>query len=61
MAEELKKNFGAAVEQIEGRDGIFDVKVDGRLVFSKYEKGRFPSPGEVTALLKHGSPAAGKA
>ena len=57
----MKKNFGAAVEQIEGRDGIFDVKVDGRLVFSKYEKGRFPSPGEVTALLKHGSPAAGKA
>jgi selT/selW/selH-like putative selenoprotein len=61
VAEELKKSFGAEVEQIEGRDGIFDVKVDGKLIFSKYDRGRFPSPGEVTALLKHGSPAAGKA
>jgi selT/selW/selH-like putative selenoprotein len=61
VAEELKRNFGAEVEQIEGRNGIFDVKVDGKLIFSKDEKGRFPTPGEVTVLLKHGSQASGKA
>jgi hypothetical protein len=26
--------------------------VDGRKVFSKHEKGRFPEPGEVAKLLK---------
>ena len=37
---------------IEGHDGIFDVIVDGELVFSKFQAGRFPSPGEVASKLK---------
>ena len=32
--------------------GIFDVKVDGKLVFSKLETNRFPEPGEVTRKIK---------
>ncbi len=36
---------------IEGSGGIFDVKVDGKLVFSKHETGRFPNPGEVPKRL----------
>lgn len=50
MAEELKQK-SLEVELIEGSNGIFDVKVDGKLVFSKYETGRFPKPGEVAKLL----------
>ncbi len=54
MAAELKEKFGADVELIRGDNGIFDVEVDGKLIFSKYEKGRFPNPGEIEALIKKG-------
>jgi predicted Rdx family selenoprotein len=36
----MKKEFGANVEQIAGEGGIFDVTVDGTLVYSKHETGR---------------------
>ena len=51
MAEELKKQ-GVEVELIEGSNGVFDVKIDGKLVFSKFESGRFPEPGEITKRMK---------
>jgi len=31
--------------------GIFDVVVDGDIVYSKYKTGRFPESNEVTAIL----------
>lgn len=37
---------------IEGSGGAFDVEVDGDVVFSKAEAGRFPEVGEVIELLK---------
>lgn len=37
---------------VPGQNGIFDVVVEGKLVFSKFESGRFPEPGEVVAKLK---------
>lgn len=37
----------------EGSKGIFDVKVNGKIIFSKYSEGRFPEPNEVTKLLKN--------
>lgn len=40
-----------AAELLKGSGGIFDVKVDGDLVFSKHEKGRFPEDGEVIDLI----------
>ena len=30
-----------------GDKGIFDVKVNGTLIYSKHTTGRFPEPGEV--------------
>ena len=38
-------------ELIRGDGGIFDVKIDGRVCFSKHESGRYPEPGEVLALI----------
>ena len=32
--------------------GIFDVVVDGRLVFSKFEAGRFPEDQEILDALR---------
>lgn len=36
---------------IEGSKGIFDIKVDGKLVYSKRSTHRFPEPGEVAQLV----------
>lgn len=36
---------------VKGRDGVFEVALDGDLVFSKRKLGRFPEPGEVEGLL----------
>lgn len=52
MADELKKSLGADSKLIPGSGGVFEVTVDGTLVFSKKEAGRFPEAGEVPGLLK---------
>lgn len=36
---------------LEGGRAQFDVVVDGRVAFSKQQTGRFPTPGEVAALV----------
>ncbi|MGB1678124.1 MAG: SelT/SelW/SelH family protein [Acidimicrobiales bacterium] len=35
-----------------GDKGIFDVEVNGTLIFSKHTAGRFPEPGEVRSELQ---------
>ena len=35
-----------------GTGGIFDVHVDGELVFTKKMLGRYPSPDDVLPLLR---------
>jgi predicted Rdx family selenoprotein len=42
----------AAVEVIPGANGIFDVHVDGDLVFTKSMLGRYPDPDDVVPLLR---------
>ena len=37
---------------VEGDGGVFDVVVDGELLFSKHRVGRFPEPGEVLAAIR---------
>jgi len=37
---------------VKGSGGIFDVTVDGVMVYSKFGTGRFPEPGEVVALVR---------
>jgi selenoprotein W-related protein len=48
----LKERFGADAELIRGKDGVFDVRVDGKLVFSKHQVHRFPEPGEVEKAIE---------
>ena len=53
MEAELKDAFpDCTVEWIRGDNGIFDVTMDGSMVFSKYEQSRFPEEGEVPRLVK---------
>ena len=35
-----------------GKSGQFDVAVDGKLAYSKYQTGRFPTDDEVDALAE---------
>jgi selT/selW/selH-like putative selenoprotein len=52
---ELKASYpDSKIDLIKGSGGIFDVKQDGKLIFSKQNiKGqRFPDKGEITQLIK---------
>jgi selenoprotein W-related protein len=48
----LEREFGARAELVKGAGGVFDVTVDGRLVYSKHRTGRFPDPAEVVAAIR---------
>lgn len=41
---------------IPGHGGVFDVTVDGKLIYSKKAVKRFPEPGEVLGLLQQQKP-----
>jgi selenoprotein W-related protein len=40
------------VELVPGRGGIFDVHLDGELVFTKKMIGRYPDPDDVLPLIR---------
>jgi selT/selW/selH-like putative selenoprotein len=52
VAAELKDALSVESKLIEGSKGIFDVKVDGKLVFSKYKVHKFPAAGELPRLIR---------
>jgi len=47
----LKNEFGLDTELVGGGGGVFEVVLDGRLVFSKKRLGRFPYEGEVASTV----------
>jgi selT/selW/selH-like putative selenoprotein len=51
LAASIKQQFGVDAELIRGKDGVFDVHVDGELIFSKHKVDRFPEPGEVERMI----------
>ena len=51
MADSLGKQFGEKVAIAPGKSGQFDVLVDGKLIFSKQQSGRFPLDGEVEDIF----------
>ena len=52
MAAEIDKEFGVKTELIESSGGVFEVEVDGNLIYSKKATGRFPEHSEVMEKLK---------
>ena len=40
------------LEVVPGKGGIFDVHVDGEVVFTKSMLGRYPQPDDVIPLLR---------
>jgi len=51
ILEELERGI-ESVEIVTGTGGIFDVHVDGELVFTKSMLGRYPQPEDVLPLLR---------
>jgi len=42
---------GNEVELVKGKGGVFEISVDGKLVFSKKALGRFPTDEELEAFV----------
>ena len=49
MSAEVEKTTGAIPILTPGSGGIFDVKLNGNLIFSKHKLGRFPNDGEAVS------------
>jgi selenoprotein W-related protein len=54
LGDELKKNLGAEIELVASSNGIFDVSLDGNMIYSKFEQGHFPQADEIIQLIKEG-------
>jgi selT/selW/selH-like putative selenoprotein len=52
LAATIKNELGIEPTLIKGDRGIFDVKADGDLVFSKWEEDRFPTSEEILRSLR---------
>ena len=53
MEAELKSKFdGVGVELISSGSGVFEVTLDGDLIFSKRSLDRFPEDGEIEKLIR---------
>jgi selT/selW/selH-like putative selenoprotein len=53
LAAELKKAFAdAEVRMVESSGGVFEVTVDGAVIFSKKSAGRHAGPGEILGLIR---------
>ena len=51
MSAEIKDATDIEAKLVAGSGGVFDVRCDGELVFSKFREGRFPSVGEILQLI----------
>ena len=52
---DLLSHYQHVIEEVRlvtGEKGVFDVRVDGELVYSKYATGRHAKPGEVLARFR---------
>jgi len=55
MAQELLVTFETELGEVAlvpGTGGIFDVKLDGELIYSRKEAGRFPESKELKQLVR---------
>lgn len=54
MEKELDTAFAdVRVQLIPGHGGVFEVKLDDRLIYTKSDTGRFPDAGEIAGIIKN--------
>jgi selenoprotein W-related protein len=52
LAASIRDALDLEAELIEGSGGVFEVELDGDLIFSKKRTGRFPAEGEVEGAIE---------
>jgi len=52
LADELKDEFNVETKLVASSGGVFEITVDGKLIFSKKSLNRFPENGEVLGLIR---------
>jgi len=52
LADAIEKEYGIKPDLIKSRGGVFEIEVDGKLIFSKKKEFRFPENSEIINLLK---------
>ena len=45
-------NFGFSSELIESDGGVFEIRANGHLIFSKKKLNRFPEEGEIVKFIE---------
>ena len=45
-------NFGCSSELVESGGGVFEIRANGHLIFSKKKFNRFPNPGEIIQFIE---------
>jgi selT/selW/selH-like putative selenoprotein len=48
----LSRDLAIDPELVRGDRGVFDVHVDGKLIFSKHSAGRFPDEAEIVQEIR---------
>ena len=51
LAAEIKKERGIDAKLVKGSGGVFEVVLDGKLLFSKKAMGRFPENSEILEMV----------
>jgi selT/selW/selH-like putative selenoprotein len=51
LAQEISEKFNITPELIRSGGGVFEVRRDGKLIFSKKATGRFPTSEEIFKKL----------
>ncbi|MCB1033541.1 MAG: Rdx family protein [Acidobacteria bacterium] len=51
LADAIREQLGLEAKLVKGRSGVFEVVLDGELIYSKKAEGRFPEVGEVEEAL----------
>lgn len=52
LAATIQQRFGLAAELVRSSGGVFEIELDGHLLFSKKAERRFPGEGEVEERLE---------
>jgi len=51
LAAELKEKYNVEPQLISSSGGVFEIQLDGKLIFSKKQLGRFPEDNEIQEMI----------